>query len=139
MEPEHIEVRLLVPSTIPARKNEVRAEQLPPTYAVVVARATYAQPGWKQVVDTLLTRHQGNRITYDENLDDVLLPLAQSFPRTVCFVATPTEATRQYVADVHRLTRRLDEDPYTDVVWGILTGYDADNALRIAQHQVASP
>ena len=27
---------------------------------------------------------------------------------------------------------RLDDDPYGDCFWGILTGYDATNALRIA-------
>jgi zinc protease len=35
---------------------------------------------------------------------------------------------------VHRLTRALDDDPYTDVLWGILTGYDAADALRIAKY-----
>jgi zinc protease len=29
----------------------------------------------------------------------------------------------------------LDDDPYTDCFWGILTGYDAANALRIAQQK----
>jgi zinc protease len=28
----------------------------------------------------------------------------------------------------------LDDDPYTDLFWGILTSYDAAGALRIAQH-----
>ena len=36
---------------------------------------------------------------------------------------------------MNRLTRRLDDDPYTDALWGILTGYDAANALRIARHK----
>ncbi len=58
--------------------------------------------------------------------------LRQIFPRYACFVAKPTEASRQFVADVSQLTRQLDDDPYTDVIWGILTGYDASNALRIA-------
>ena len=53
------------------------------------------------------------------------------FPRYACFVAKPTEATRRFVADVSQLTRQLDDDPYTEVIWGILTGYDAGNALRI--------
>ena len=59
--------------------------------------------------------------------------LRQQFPRYACFVATPTEAGRQFVAAVNRLTRRLDDDPYTDLLWGILTGYDAQCALRIAK------
>jgi zinc protease len=33
------------------------------------------------------------------------------------------------------MTRTLDDDPYTDVIWGILTGFDAANALRIARHK----
>ena len=49
-----------------------------------------------------------------------------------CFVAQPKEAGREFVVHVSRMTRRLDDDPYTDVVWGILTGYKADDALRIA-------
>jgi zinc protease len=34
---------------------------------------------------------------------------------------------------VHQLTRRLDRDPYADTLWGILTGFDAANALAIAK------
>jgi hypothetical protein len=35
---------------------------------------------------------------------------------------------------VHQLTRALDEDPFTDTFWGVLTGYNAANALAIAKH-----
>jgi zinc protease len=58
--------------------------------------------------------------------------LARQFPRYICFVARPNEAGTKFVADVNRLTRQLDDDPYTDAIWGILTGYDAKCALRIA-------
>ncbi|MCD6304429.1 MAG: hypothetical protein J7M21_05650, partial [Planctomycetes bacterium] len=44
----------------------------------------------------------------------------------------PAEAGRPFVVAVHRLMRRLDDDPYTDALWGILTGYTAADALRIA-------
>jgi zinc protease len=60
-------------------------------------------------------------------------PLAKARPRYVCFVARPTECGRTFVARVHRLTRRLDADPYTDCLWGIVTGYDAADALRLAR------
>ena len=59
-------------------------------------------------------------------------PLRRVFPRYACFVAKPEEAGREFVVAVHRLTRKLDDDPYTDVLWGILTGYRAADALRIA-------
>ncbi len=33
------------------------------------------------------------------------------------------------------MTRKLDDDPYTDTSWGVLTGYDWENALAIAKHR----
>lgn len=105
-------------------------------YAVIVSRATLGDPAWKKVVDTVVQKHAGRTIEYD-TLSAAREPLAARIPRYACFVATPAEVTREFVADVHRLTRRLDEDPYTDTIWGILTGFDADNALRIAQQTEA--
>jgi hypothetical protein len=56
-------------------------------------------------------------------------------PRYTCFVARPEEAGRDFVVRVHRLSRQLDDDPYTDTIWGILTGYDVNDALRIARRK----
>jgi hypothetical protein len=105
----------------------------PGGYAVVVSGKTLNDPEWQKVVRTLTAKHGGWIATYDK-LDDVK-PIFQvnGLPRYACFVATPAEATREFVAQVHRLIRKLDDDPYTDVIWGILTGYDAANALRIAR------
>lgn len=104
-----------------------------PDYAVVVSRQTYDAPGWRQVVETLQHKHAGTLIIYEASVEEALPQLRGQFPRYVCFVAQPKEATRQFVVQVHRLTRRLDADPYTDCFWGILTGYNAANALRIAK------
>jgi zinc protease len=101
-------------------------------YAVVVSRATLGRADWKNVADALVAKHHGQVLAYDQ-LSQAQAELTRLRPRYACFVATPAEATRQFVADVHRLTRRLDDDPYTDVLWGILTGYDAACALRIAK------
>ncbi|MBM4089120.1 MAG: hypothetical protein FJ276_06790 [Planctomycetes bacterium] len=103
-------------------------------YAVVVSQATLRLPDWKRVTDVLVAKHGGRLVAYDQ-LTQAQKELARTRPRYACFVATPEETTRQFVADVHRLTRRLDDDLYTDVCWGILTGYDADCALRIAGHK----
>ena len=104
------------------------------SYAVVVSRATHGQAAWKKVVDALAAKHSAKVVLYDKAAGESVESLRKQFPRYACFVATPQEATREFVAEVHRLTRTLDDDPYTDVIWGILTGYDAANALRIAQH-----
>lgn len=101
-------------------------------YAIVVSNATADDAGWGKVVAALEEKHGGFVVRYDE-LSDALPTLSKRHPRYTCFLATRDEATRQFVADVHRLTRRYDADPYTDTLWAVLTGYDAANALGIAR------
>jgi len=103
------------------------------SYAIVVSEATSAQADWGKVVDALKTKHGATVHTYKTSPIEALAALKKSFPEYACFVATPAEASRKFVAVVHQLTRKLDDDPYTDLLWGILTGYDAANALRIAK------
>jgi hypothetical protein len=105
------------------------------SYAVVVKKSTAADVQWQKVVAALKTKHNASIITYDTSVDETLDSLQREFPRYTCFVAKPEDAGRTFVAQVHQLTRKLDDDPYTDTLWGILTGYDADNALAIASHR----
>jgi zinc protease len=103
------------------------------SYAVVVSRATHGDAVWRQVVEALRTKHEASVIVYPNCVWEARAALRRLFPRYACFVVRPEEAGRDFVVTVHRLTRQLDDDPYTDVLWGILTGYEAADALRIAQ------
>lgn len=102
-------------------------------YAIVVSSPTSSDAEWSKVVDALKSKHSAHVITYDKHPDESLAELKADMPRHIAFVATPKEATRELVAAVHRLTRKLDDDPYTDALWGIVTGFDAQNALSIVQ------
>ncbi|QDU57144.1 hypothetical protein [Aeoliella mucimassa] len=102
-------------------------------YVVVVSQATSDDAAWKQVVDTLVEKHEATVVTYTDSLEQAKATLVESHPRYTCFVAQSKEATKEFVAAVHQLTREYDDDPYTDTRWGILTGYDADSALAIAK------
>jgi zinc protease len=104
-------------------------------YAVIVSQKTAADAKWKPVVAALVDAHHGQTIFYDSDVATTLPALQKQMPRYACFVAQPDEASQEFVAAVHHLTRRLNGDPYTDCFWGIVTGYDADAALRIAKHQ----
>ena len=102
-------------------------------YVIVVSEPTKA--AWPDVVRALEKKYKGAAtITFADKLDEVLPELRKHHPRHTCFVARHPEVTRSFVAAVHRLTRRLDKDPYTDTQWGILTGFDQANALAIARH-----
>lgn len=102
-------------------------------YCIVVSESTRADSDWKPVTETLVAKHAAEVLTYSQSVRDVLPKLRQRFPRYICFVCQSREATREFVADVSRLCRQLDDDPYTDAIWGILTGYDAACAQRIAK------
>ncbi len=105
-------------------------------YVVVASKATIQDPAWKRVADALLQKHQGELVTYDGAVKQSLETLRKLRPRHTCFVAKPESVTRQYVADIHQLTRKFNDDAFCDTFWGILTGYNAANALNIAQNNV---
>src|SRR5690349_5857376 len=84
-------------------------------YAIVVSKATHADADWKKVVTALEEKHKGATvIEFEKAVAEALPELQKQFPQHACFVATSKEASREFVADVHRLTRKLDDDPYTD-------------------------
>ena len=105
-------------------------------YAVVVSEATRSAEGWPAVVEALAAKHADRGVEvlrWREQPEEVEEALVWQAPRHTCFVARPEEVSVDFVARVHRLTRRLDPDPYGDTLWGILTGFDAANALEIAR------
>lgn len=102
-------------------------------YAVVASKDTLADPDWKAVCDALVRKYAGRLVAWTDDVAEARAPLARAMPNYACFVARPSECGRGFVVRVHRLTRRLDADPYTDLLWGILTGYEAADALRLAR------
>lgn len=105
-------------------------------YAIVISETTHQDSAWLAVVDTLLSKHGGQVFTHTGNVWDVQSELIAYEPTHICFVATISEITgqgsTQYVTAIHQMLRALDSDPYGDAAWAILTGYDANDALRIA-------
>src|SRR5690606_9845767 len=100
---------------------------------IVVSKATLDDKQWSEVVEALRVKHDAALVEYGKSLDEVKPELQQQHPRFTCFVARPEKATREFVAAVHQFTRQYDDDPYTDTRWGILTGFDAANALDIVK------
>jgi len=104
-------------------------------YAIVISKSTQADAGWAKIVDVLKEKYgtQAKVFVWDKSVDEVKPGLSEMMPRYTCFVATPKEAGRPFVNTVHRLTRNLNDDPYPDTIWGILTGLKPADAMRIAQ------
>lgn len=101
-------------------------------YVVLISEETAALPEWKAVADKLADKHGGSIVTVKDSIFAKLDTLKKMAPRHLAVVARPEEIDRVTVNDLHRLTRRLDDDPYGDCIWGIVTGYTPADAMRIA-------
>ncbi|MFT3685717.1 MAG: hypothetical protein QM783_12455 [Phycisphaerales bacterium] len=100
-------------------------------YAVLVSKQTAADPQWSKVVQALVKKHQAQTITYEGDIDSAKSSLAAQMPIYTAIVAKPEELGRGFVAKTHRMMRRLDDDPYTDTIWGIVTGFTPADALTL--------
>jgi zinc protease len=123
-----------------------------PRYAIVVEKATEEDGEWKAVVSALAKKHTAEIFRWDKDgLDGMRKRLAAYRPRYVCFVARPDELAREsrvkveiqggetkefplcgaYYHDAAVLMRSLNDDPYDDALWALLTGATAEDALRV--------
>lgn len=105
-------------------------------YAAVISESAYAEEGWKRVADSLVSRHglKGNAelFLWGTTVTDLRSELSEFRPDYIGYIARPvTDCNAAFVAAVSRLSRNLDDDPYGDAVWGIITGYEAEDALRV--------
>jgi hypothetical protein len=102
-------------------------------YAILVSKQTYAKPDWHKVVDSLKAKYAKTKVFEYEKLGDATGELAKFKPRYVCVVAEPTENYQTLVPAANKLCRDIDPDPYVDAIWGILTGFDAGQALELTK------
>jgi hypothetical protein len=101
-------------------------------YAVVVQKDVAAGP-WGKVVRFLEAKHKGKAFAYDKSPEDVRAEVGAYRPRHVCFVCPPTENFPDFALAANKFCRTLDDDPYADAIWGILTGFDEGHALELAK------
>ncbi|MCD4707569.1 MAG: T9SS type A sorting domain-containing protein [Candidatus Sabulitectum sp.] len=101
-------------------------------YAVVVREDTYQDPEWVEVVDSLLAKYPAQVFVYTGSIYDIQDEVGAYAPDYMAFVCEWNNATATFVDTVWKFGRGLDSDPYGDAVWGIITGYYASDALRLA-------
>ena len=100
-------------------------------YVVITSRSTLEDPNWKKVVNALVNKYNAYLLIYENDIYEVRLKVAELAPDFICFVVRPNYAKPEFVKRVNRFIRELDEDPYPDSLWAILTGYTWRDALRI--------
>ena len=106
----------------------------PGEYLVLTTRGTAAETEWRRVADTLVAKYPGAKLCILPEINEEALThaLREHGARYAALVLRPGEIGRETVNDIHRATRKLDDDPYGDCIWGIVTGYRASDAQRVA-------
>jgi len=102
-------------------------------YAIVVNNSTYADPEWQEVVDTLYQKYSPDVeiITWNSSVWETSTALSNYQPDYIGFVCKPvTDLNESFVWAAHFISRDLDDDIYGDAVWGIITGFEASDAIR---------
>ncbi|MBP3558935.1 MAG: hypothetical protein J6K20_14715, partial [Thermoguttaceae bacterium] len=126
-----------VPTAVAAENSTQSAEiASKPGYAIVASPKVLDDADWAKVVESLKAKRSEEfnvSVIRRETDDAAFAELGKIFPKYACFVVKPEEATKANLATIWQKTRALDDDPYGDVVWGIVTGYNAADALRTTQ------
>ncbi len=102
-------------------------------YLVFISAQTAAKPEWMAVAKALQAKYEGVQIVELSDLNDCAEMMKKGKARYAAFVARPEEIDYKLVNYIHRAARRIDDDLWGDCIWGIVTGYRAEDALRIAK------
>ena len=108
-------------------------------YAIVCSEKTHHL--WPGALSKLKEKYEAkwpgrvHTILYGDTTASVpirscLKELSDVRPHFSCFLTHHSECSKDFVQQVNRLTRELDSShPYTDTIWGILTGLTEDDVL----------
>ena len=100
-------------------------------YVVAMSRTVSDDKAWADVAEALRLKHSADMVVYESSPCELLDTLRSLKPRYVALVEKPENIGRDYVIDFHHTSRDIDEDIYADFMWGIITGYDAEAAMRM--------
>lgn len=105
-------------------------------YVVAASKTVMNDAGWQKVAKTLADRHKAVILEYDRHPAELEAKLRELAPRYLAVVDVPENLDREFVMEAHRLSRRIDSDIYADYLWGIITGYTADDAMQMCDRSV---
>ena len=102
-----------------------------PEYVVLASESVNEDGAWREVVDALAAKHDAPVVLFKTSPCEAKESLQAMKPRYVAVVDIPENIGRDYVIEFHHTSRDIDSDIYADFMWGIITGYDADAAMRM--------
>ena len=121
----------VMPSFAPKKKGGGNTRN---EYVVLASKDVQNDAAWMQVVDALKNKHKAEVFFYEKAPRENLADLQRVRPRYVAIVEKPENLGRDYVIDMHHVSREVDNDIFADFLWGVITGYDADAAMKMVNN-----
>lgn len=101
---------------------------------VIAIRESLKSTEWMDVVEVLQQSHESSTLLFYQNsLHDIFDSLKEIQPRYLCVIDIPENLNRGFVVEGNRMSRMMSDGIYDDYIWGIITGYSVEDALRIAR------
>ena len=100
-------------------------------YVILAPESMKTDSLWEEAVEKLRARHDAIVLRFDSLPVEAEARLKEIYPRYVAIVDKPENIGRDYVIALNRMSRRMDNDPFADFLWGIITGYDGDAVNRM--------
>ncbi len=118
-------------------KEEVKSTTPPATdkqpYLVIISEESAKDRNWLAVAEALVEKYPNSELVQLKDLQGCAAVLKEKGARYAAFIAQPEEIDYVLVNKIHRAARNIDEDPWGDCMWGIITGYTAHDAMRIVK------
>lgn len=100
-------------------------------YVILTNTSTFRDDNWIEVIKQAKKLHNADVLSFNRSPFEQITALKQKDPYYVTVITKPEYATRELVWDMHKLSRKLDNDIYGDFLWGIITGYNAEDASKL--------
>ncbi|MBI4617920.1 MAG: hypothetical protein HY720_30200 [Planctomycetes bacterium] len=122
-----------------AALGPVEAEDTSTRVSYVVATAFGASDPYRAAAEALSEHRHAPVVAFDPtDLASLELCLRKDRPRFVAVVARPETIDTNFVRRFLMMTTRLDDDPFPDVSWGLVTGATAEEALDFVRNGISA-
>lgn len=104
-------------------------------YLIIAQKNIETDADWQKVVKALQEKHDNAPVYYYHMSPRETMPIIKRLkPRYVAFVDKPENIGRNDIMDLHRMSRNVDDDIFADYLWGVITGYNAEAALKMVNN-----
>jgi len=112
--------------------------QIKNEYLIVASNSVKSDSCWNKIVIALEKKHIAKTVYFNSHPKEVFTEIQKIEPRYLAIVDKPENINVSYVIDINRMVRKIDDDIFSDCIWGIISGYNAEYALKMVTNSIGN-